>query len=456
MKRLINIFLLVFLAFLFFYKLDFTALESFDEAWYADISRNLVVNKNPFHLVFNKELFTDHPPLGFILMSVSHMFMRNGELAARLVPALLGFLSVIVIFLIGKKMKDEFVGYGSGAVLVSSMWFMLRARSGNLDIIFLFWLVLTFYLLLLLKENKKYFYLTVFSFSSLIMTKTLAGLGVLPVLLYAFWINRKKLNTREIIYLLSFGFLLIAPWYLYNHFSDPSFLRHHFIDIAGRGGENTLSLSTISRSLFYLQVGMGKWYKMFFASVLLSIFLWKKSIKYKENIKLILLTFLGFGLPLLFSSKVEIWHLIPLFPFVALVISFSLIKSASLYKKRFKYLPHSLLILILMISVYQFYQFSNLIYLKEKRFSSERDISEKASAYSQVYLMSDFYPAAVYYSETKIVPLRLANDAYQQMISLLEDENVFIIDQSLKNDLERDEINFSIIGENVDYYLITQ
>src|SRR3990167_4817101 len=54
-------------SFIFFYNLAGTSLIDFDEAWYAEIARNILKNKQPLILSFNESYYSDHPPLAFIL-----------------------------------------------------------------------------------------------------------------------------------------------------------------------------------------------------------------------------------------------------------------------------------------------------------------------------------------------------------------------------------------------------
>ena len=46
---------------LFFYKLGQSSLVSFDEAWYASISRNILQTGDLFNLTFNGKAYYDHP-----------------------------------------------------------------------------------------------------------------------------------------------------------------------------------------------------------------------------------------------------------------------------------------------------------------------------------------------------------------------------------------------------------
>lgn len=456
-RNLLKLVSFLLLSFLFFFRLDYTALESYDEAWFADITRNLVVSKNPLELSFNQARFTDHPPLIFMLMAVPSVLSPNQEFAARFISAALGSLTDWLVYEIGKKLNRPLVGLGASMILLSSMWFMIRARSGNLDIPLLFFIAFTYFELILYdqKKNAKEFYLATMGLAFSVLSKTLVGFGLLPVYAYFIWLNREEISLQKNALKISLLFLsIVSPWYVYNQLIDPSFLGHHFFDIAGRGRENYFSWQFIQRSLFYLQVGMGKWLKVFLFSIPVSLLFYRNSKKDRKKIISLGLLFLGFAAPLLFSSKVEIWHLIPLYLPISLGIAYFFLGSVKIFFPKRKYLKLIGFLGIVVIAVYQFYSFSNLIYLRTPKISYERDISRKASGYSQIYLMTSFYPAAVFYSESRVIPLRLRGDAYQEMTALLNGENIFLIDLPLLSDLKRDGLNFQVVENNLEYYLV--
>ena len=143
---------------LFLYRLNDTALTSYDEAWYASITRTVAQTGNLFRLQFNGATFTDHPPLGFWLMAVPTALFGSSELSARLIPALAGFGCVLLMYAVGKVLKNTATGITAGALLCSSLWFLHRARSGNLDTIFLFFLLLTLYCLLRTNRHVRWWY----------------------------------------------------------------------------------------------------------------------------------------------------------------------------------------------------------------------------------------------------------------------------------------------------------
>lgn len=439
------------LLYLFTFHLGYTALTSYDEAWYSQIARNLIISKNPLTLTFNNQIFIDHPPFGYILMALTMAGLGVSEFTARLTSVISGVGCLILLYLLGKKLGGRAVGIGASAVLFSSLWFVIRTRSGNLDVPFLFFEIATVYVLLL--KGKRALWLGAFSFAALILTKTLVGFGLLPVIIFIVYTRRKEFKAIEILQALALYFALVLPWYVANQLRDHNFLTHHFIEIGTRGSSNSFALSAILSKTQYLAIGVGKWFKIFLLSLGLAIAgVLKKSTRTKSVTLLVWL--LGF-VPFLLSSETAVWHLLPLYPPVALCTSFFIFTVLrSIFPKK-KFLTYLVVAGFVVLSVFQFHQFSNLVYMPEPVFSVEKNISLKAGKYDTIHLMDTFYPAAVFYSRKPIDALHWDGRAYQKMLALLgSTDDVFIINQQYKSDLERDQIPFVVLESNQSYFLI--
>lgn len=442
------------LIFIFFYNLADAPLLSYDEAWYAEITRNMILTKNPLKLIFNGRVFTDHPPLGYILMSIPTMFFGSNEFSTRFISSLLGLGSIILVYLVGKKLNNKTTGIIAALVLLSSMWFMFRARSGNLDIPFIFFEILTVYFFL--EKGKQNFLYGAISFTCLFLIKTLVGVGVLPVILFLLYTNHRKYNFKTYLQVLVLSITIALPWYVYNTFLSNTFLHHHFITIGTRGEMNTFSFDSIFNALSYLAIGIGKWYKIFLVSVVISLITFIVNKKQQKKIVILFLWFAGFSV-FFISSKTEIWHLLPVYPVIAVCIGLLPTYLTNFLPAPIKPLKYLLIIFFIILAGYQFNQFSNLIYTNLNGYSDEKDISIKAGKYDNINLMETFYPASVYYSQSDIIALNLTEFAYESMVNQLRSKanSVFIINNSRKQELEKDAIPFYILDKNSSYFIIT-
>ena len=308
---------------LFLYNLGSYSLEDFDEAWFGEIARNILINKNPIALTFNGSSFYDHPPAGYNLIAASIFLFGPTEFAVRLPSAVLGFLSLFLLYLTGKNLFGRTVGFGASLILASSVWFIFRARSGNLDTILVFFFILTFYLTIKLKKSNNYVFLLAVSFALLILTKSLVGIVmVIPVISFIL-INKVKIPWRKIVYSVFIFSFIIITWLYTNTASIGPF----FLVKLARIGLRPDSSSTAnyfdllnSQTLTYLHYGIRKWYYPGLLSIIFTLFL---TLKNKDLIPVLLWAFL-----LLFgyvnNSKTEIWHMLPLYPPIALLIAFTI------------------------------------------------------------------------------------------------------------------------------------
>ena len=341
-------------------------------------------------------------------------------------------------------------------MLLSSIWFITRARSANLDVQFTFWQMLTLYSLLKIKGNIKYIFLMTFSFAALFLTKTLVGLGIFPVVLFGLWMNRKLLTPKLIIKNILLFSVMVLPWYVYNTVLDKRFLHHHFVEIGGRGDSNSYKLDALSSSLNYLRIGVGRWFKIMIGAVLATpilVFLKKKT---WTTVVYLLLTFLGFAIPFLLSDKTEVWHLIPLYAPLCLIAAYVTQQFFEVIFPKKPILFIGVVVLFGVLAVYQFNQFSNLVFAVGTPYSAERDVLIQARKYPKLYIMDPFLPAAVYDADTTVISFHLSSRGYQDMSTLLlsDEKVVFLINKDLKRDLIRDEVPFETLYENESFLLV--
>lgn len=388
-------FLLALLAPFFFFKLGQTSLVSWDEAWYAAIARNILKTKDIFVMHYNGNVFNDHPPAGFWLIAISFKLLGISEFAARVPSAILGMLTLFVTYLLGKELFNRVVGFSSALALSSASWFLYRARSGNLDVFLTFFFVLTIYLAIKATKNPRYLIWMSISLLLLFLTKSVVPFTALPVLLLIFW---KKIPSRKYLVAPLLVFVLGISLWLYSQFRVyPNILKRYF-----GIGLPSVSLETDYLENFniikgYLHEGIGKWFWPGVFSLFAGL------VTRKKSFYILSLFCFAFFAPFIFSSRGQIWHLIPLYPFMILAF-FGFAHFFAEIISRNKWIPA---VFILIISFYysfmllklNWYQFINI----PAFVSDEAILSKEAGLYTGDYIIDgDFVPAAVFYSN-KIV-----------------------------------------------------
>lgn len=315
-QRLIPLILLLSYSFyLLSLNLGETSLRPWDEAWYASIARNVLRTNNPLELTFNGKTFWDHPPLGFYAIATSFAVFGINEFSARLPMMIFALLTIVVLWQTGKKLFDSRMGLMAGLILISSRWYLVRARTANLEPLLLLTQVLVFYYAYNAKDKRAYIKLWFF-FALSLLSKTTISVTLLPLVLIATYrgIKEKKFNFK----LTALSFLLpLFPWYGYNLITyGAAFWKQSVLNIGLRGASvSGVTNESVSQTLLYLRSAVHKWYLPLWASVGLSfVFLLKRQMRW-------LLAYLFLvSFPYFLSTKTEVWHLLPIIPPMALII----------------------------------------------------------------------------------------------------------------------------------------
>lgn len=363
----------------FFYKLGDSSLVSFDEAWYAAITRNLLLSRNPFRLEFNSQPYRDHPPAGFWLIASSFQILGISEFTARLPSAILGMGCLALIFLICRQLNSPAAGIASIIALSSSPWFVSRARSANLDVFLTFFFLLSFYFAFTRRHLP-----LIISLAFLFLTKTMIPWTILPSLFL--------LLGRQIFFILLFSLLPFLFWIIIQFSSPMAFIIRYLSIGIPESKINTDIRANILRTKSYLHYGLGNIFRPLFLLLPLSLISLNS---YILSLIIFLITFLT---PFIFSSKGQIWHLIPAFP-VIIILSLT---GLNFFIKRFtspKLASILTLTLALTISIPQINRNWREFIDIPGYISSEAILSRESAKYPQGLAIDDrFTPAAVFYS----------------------------------------------------------
>ncbi|MDO8504142.1 MAG: glycosyltransferase family 39 protein [bacterium] len=411
---------------LFFYKLGQSSLVSWDEAWYAEIARNILKSGDPLNLIWSGEPFFDHPPAGFWLITATFKVFGVNEFSARFPSALAGLGSLFILYFLGKALFGRVVGFASALALPSAFWFLYRSRSGNLDIILTMFFLLTLYMAIKSARDKRFLYPFSLCLGFLFLTKSLVPLTIIPAIIVIFW-KTKTLKVRDFLLPSILFLVFVGSWFITQMTRDPYFTKR-ILEVGLPGIPTDASFSQVSLNAYrenfnvvkgYLHEGVGKWFWPGILSLILGLFL-------KERRFYILASFsIVFFVPFIFSSRVGIWHLIPLYP-ILILTSLGLL---SLFLR--KILKSKILVVlgVLAVSFYfsilqirrAWYQFIDI----PAYVSDEAILSREAGKYEEDLFIegSDFRPTAVFYSG-KNVPQRLSDG---KLISLFESEKPFLL-----------------------------
>lgn len=426
---------------MFFYKLGQSSLFSWDEGWYAEIARNILKTGDIFVLYFNGSYYYDHPPVGFWLIALSMRLFGESEFWIRFPSAILGLGCLILTYLIGKSLFSRIVGVTSAVSLVSTIWFVNRSRSGNLDVFLTFFFLLTFYLALKARYKNSFILPFFISLTLLFLTKTLVPLTIIPALILIFWGSKTYLN-RWFFVGIGFFILIFGGWFLRQIDIYDGF-KNHYLGIGLPGVKTEANyLDNLYKIKGYLHNGIGKWFWPSILGIFGGVFFLKRSFL------ILLVFFVSFFTPFIFSHRGQIWHLIPLYPFMLIALygfMFSFLNFVFSFvpslipprvfrpnnkpsRFKLKMVRHLFLALPLFLIMIYFlnlqikpiwYQVIDIPAFK----SDEQILSIEASKYPQrLYITGDFIPTAVFYSKKEV------KTAHEYMLEdLFKKEDQFLI-----------------------------
>lgn len=401
----LNLSLLTLLSPLYFYKLGQSSLVSWDEAWYGAIARNILNSGNLLFLSWNGSIYSDHPPAGFWIIALFESIFGVDEFGVRVGSAIFGLLGLYITYLVGREFFSKTTGFASALALSSAYWYLFRSRSGNLDIFLTVFFILTFYLAVKASKNPKFLLPFALSLGMLILTKSLIPLTIIPALIIIF--SRSKISLKQIIFPAIAFLVLILPWFAALYFFENSAFYKYFQTGTPGVGKETNFFVNFKQIRQYLHFGVGKWFWPGVLGILAGF------LTLNRGLVVLSVFCISFFAPFVLSEKGQIWHLIPLYPFMILsFFGFLTVVSRLIIDKFFKRYKKELGVLVslglLGFSVYfsqlqikrSWYEFIDI----PKYISDEAILSQEAGKFPYKFYIdgSDFTPAAYFYSNKKV------------------------------------------------------
>jgi 4-amino-4-deoxy-L-arabinose transferase-like glycosyltransferase len=221
-------------AVLYFSAPGFRSLWETDEARYAEIPREMVVSGDWITPTLNYVKYFEKPPLTYWLVAVSYKMFGVSGGSARLVPALCGFLTVLIVFLLARSQSDYKAGLVSGLILATSLMFFGLSRILMTDMVLCLGVVMALYGAW---QTRLGFCHGPYAFwlgcAIGFLSKGLLGPG-LPIMATVFFV----LATREwglLAWLANWRAILLfmvlsAPWVILVSWKNPGFFTYFFID----------------------------------------------------------------------------------------------------------------------------------------------------------------------------------------------------------------------------------
>ncbi|TSD02800.1 MAG: hypothetical protein Athens071426_383 [Parcubacteria group bacterium Athens0714_26] len=163
--------------------------------------------------------FHDHPPLFFIIQHIFFEVFGDSLFVARLPSALAGVFSIVLVFLIAKRVfKNEYAALLAAFLLAVNNAHVWVSRSSILESVLIFFIFLNIYAFLKFIENKKYWWFFGLTLGLVFLTKY-TGFFLLPVYLVYLLIARRDLFHGPYFYgALFLAGIMFSPVIIYNFY----------------------------------------------------------------------------------------------------------------------------------------------------------------------------------------------------------------------------------------------
>ncbi|HSE20456.1 MAG TPA: glycosyltransferase family 39 protein, partial [Pyrinomonadaceae bacterium] len=206
----------------------------YDEAIYAQVSKEIVRNNEWITLHWNGALWFHKPPLYFWATALLFKVFGPSEFCARFFSAASGVGSVAFTALIATYLRDRRAGFLAGLILISSALFVFNARHGMTDVTLTFFTLLAGYSYLRSQMQPRFWLLTGFACSLAVLTKGAAGIIPPGVIVLSLIFDRrlKDLPLKQFTAGVVVFLVLTASWHLVlivlhgRTFVDEYFFRH--------------------------------------------------------------------------------------------------------------------------------------------------------------------------------------------------------------------------------------
>lgn len=228
--------LILFILITFFLGLGYYAIANINEGLYAEIPREMLINKNFIIPTLNFVPYLEKPPLLYWLIAAMYKIFGICESSARLIPALSASSISIMTYYFCRRIINERAGYIAAIILCTNVLFFLMGRIVLFDMLLtaLFSAALYGFYLWYSSDNKHYLRASYFFLALAVLAKGFLVLFFAPVIAFTFMsINKtplkKQLKLFDPIGLLLF-ILIAAPWHILASLQNSDFAWQYFIN----------------------------------------------------------------------------------------------------------------------------------------------------------------------------------------------------------------------------------
>jgi len=315
-----------------FWRLGQENLHDWDEAVYAQISKEMVKSGDWLTPSFGYEPWFDKPPLFMWITAFFYSWFGANEFWSRAGSAFSAVGVVILTFVIGRRLYNKYVGMIAALILLTSWQFVRFARFGMTDILLtlLTYLALQAYLWRDSSEQKSWYLIWTYC-GIAIMVKSVVGLIAAGVIMLDVLVVRRTaqtLRSRPFWLGLLLAILIAGPWHAFMWMTHGrAFVVQYFGNTLGAHFTQVVEQHIGGRS-FYLNVFQDEFFPWIYVLPFgLSHHLTRVFREGPSTLILSLLVAVVFGVFTLAQTKVA-WYMMPIYPAAAVLIASVLVDAS--------------------------------------------------------------------------------------------------------------------------------
>lgn len=312
-------------AFALLWKLGAGSLAAWDEAIYAQVSKEMVRGGDWLTLHWQYRPWFEKPPLFMWITALFYRLFGVSEFWARAPSAISGITLIWATYLIGKYLYGKWVGLLAALILLTCYHFLSFSRFGTMDVMLALFTYMAVYAYLRVNNgNQRWWYLVWASCALALMVKGAGGIIAPAAILLALAFDKRlsaAIRSSNFWQGVLQALLIIAPWHIlmyvwYGRDFIAEYIGYHVI------ARSTSTLEGNASSYFYY---VGKLVDGFFPWCLLVPFAVVSIIRRNKTEQsrswiLLLLSALVFVLYTLIPTR-RPWYVIPLYPALAILIA---------------------------------------------------------------------------------------------------------------------------------------
>jgi 4-amino-4-deoxy-L-arabinose transferase-like glycosyltransferase len=319
------LFLLLIAAFALLWELGAGSLAAWDEAIYAQVSKEIAQGGGWLTLHWEYQHWFEKPPLLMWITALFYRLFGVSEFWARAPSAFSGVALIGVTYLLGKSVYGRPVGLLAAAVLLTCYHFLSFSRFGTADVMLTLFTYMALYAYTRLEaESQKWWYLVWVSCALAVMVKGTGGIIAPAAVVSASILDKRfaaALHSRHFWRGALLALLLVAPWHVLMYvwhertFTDE-YVGYHVIT------RSTRTLEGHASGYFYY---VGRLVDGFFPWCLLVPFAVFSDVRKRlkgqpRSWVLLLLSALVFGMYTVIPTR-RPGYIVPLYPALSILVA---------------------------------------------------------------------------------------------------------------------------------------